>query len=60
MINDDESFLWNDWPMKDVYALFHAGTIVRGSLNCKSPTPHKQGLNLGKIWVLTFLNEVVQ
>ena len=44
MVNDDddEFFWWYGWPMKGVYALFPAGTIVRDSPNGKSPTCREQ------------------
>ena len=35
--DDDELFLPNRWPTKDVYASFPAGTIVRESRHRKSP-----------------------
>ena len=57
---DDELFLWYGWPMKGIYALFPAETIVRDSHHRKSSTHRKQDLNLRKIWVQTLLSEVVQ
>ena len=60
MIMKDELFLRNDWPMKGVYALFLAGTIVRDSRHRKTPTCREQDLNLRRIWVQTLLNENVQ
>ena len=60
MIMNDELFLRNDWPMKDVYALFLAGTIARDSHYRKTPTCREQDLNLRRIWVQTLLNENVQ
>ena len=57
MIMKDELFLRNDWPMKGVYALFLAGTIVRDSRHRKTPTCREQDLNLRRSWVQTLLNE---
>ena len=48
---DDELFLRNDWPTKDAYALFPAGTMVRDSHHLKSLTHRAQGLNLHRIWM---------
>ena len=53
--DDDKLFLRNGWPTKRVWALFPAGTIVRDSDHHKSPIRHKQGLNLRRIWVQTFV-----
>ena len=44
--DDDEFFLQNGWPTKDVYILFLAGTIVKDFDHHKSLTRHEQGLNL--------------
>ena len=41
-------------------ALFPAGTIIRNSHHPKSPTNHKQDLNLHRTWVPDLLNKVVQ
>ena len=58
--DDNELFLRNGWPTKGIYALFPAVTIVRDSHHRKSPTRREQDLNLGRAWVQTLLNEVVQ
>ena len=57
---DDELFLRDGWPTKGVYALFPAWTIATDSHHRKSPTRHKQGLNLRRIWVQILMNEVLQ
>ena len=56
----DELFLWDRWAGKRAYALYQAGTNVRDYHYCGSPTCREQGLNLRRIWVQTFFNEVVQ
>ena len=58
--DDDEYFLRNGWPTKDVYILFLPGTIAKDFDHHKSLTRHEQGLNLRRIWIQTLLNEIVQ
>ena len=50
-MNDDELFLRNGWPTKDVKTLFPAGAIVRDPHHRESMTRHVKDLNLHRTWV---------